>query len=74
MGARFGTCHDTCLRLASAGYLRYAPRVGLWLRHTASLPVAICDGTETRGPHVSVPSQIRARIYMAKSPQIRMKP
>ena len=50
MGARLGACHDTRLQLAGAGYLlwyrravrtslyhsKYAPRVGLSLRDTAS--------------------------------------
>ena len=68
MGARLGTCHDTCLRLAGAGYLagsradraalpaRYALRIGL-TRYGAGLryiqgPEA--KATQTVGKSVTV--------------------
>ena len=35
---------------------------------------SLCAMVQTHDPHVSVPSQIRARIYMAKSPHPRLKP
>ena len=65
MGARFGTCHDTCLRLACAGYLRcrYAPRTGLSLRDTASLPVAICDGTDARLARLCTIANMRPDLH-----------
>ncbi len=59
MGARYGRPHGVAPTLACA--IRPYGR-------------SLFAMVQTRGPHVSVPSQIRARIYMDKSTQIRLKP
>ena len=66
MTARLEPCHDTALLLASAGYRlrRYAPPFGLWLRHTASLPVAICCGTDARSARLCTTANTRLALLL----------
>ncbi len=74
MGARFDTCHDTCLQLASAGYLlwyrravctslyhsKYAARIGLTRCAIRPLMPAIFDGTDARSARLCTIENTRA--------------
>ena len=74
MGARLGACHDTRLRLAGAGYLRYAARISLSrqrdvrpnvspLARYGLCPVAICDGTDARSARLCTIANTRPDLH-----------